>query len=311
MEENTISINKSTIPETVFGIRKYSYFSQLIIWIGLFSTFFFIAQILSGLLMVMIYGTAISELTSIIKGNGNLNGLRIAQMIATVVSFLVPAIIFGRLKDKSAIRYSQANVFFPLVGLLLIPIILYTFYPVLNLSFFVNKVSPWSNWMNGSQKEYNTLVQAFLNDKSLFVLILNLITVALLPAICEEWIFRGTLQKFLSEKINIHLAILLTSVVFSLIHFDFAAFLPRIILSILLGYIFYFSGSLWSSIFLHAVNNGAQVLLVYCNYSGIYKSDVENPEMPTVLQLVVYTLIFYVSICVFYYFCKQKKRLPL
>ncbi len=311
MSENNLnsSFNKPTTE--IYGINKYSYFSQLLIWIGLFSTFFLIAQLISGLIMVLFYGTEISDLTNIVEGNGNLNGLRLAQMIATVISFLVPAIIFSRLKKKPASSYSGANVFFPLIGLILIPFILYFFYPILNLSFFVNKVSPWSNWMNGSQIEYKAIVEGLLNNKSMFVFFLNFITIAILPAICEEWIFRGTLQKFLSEKINIHLAILITSLVFSLIHFDFEAFLPRIILSILLGYVFYFSGSLWSSIFLHVVNNGAQVILMYCNYTGIYKSDTENPEMPKTWELAVYTLVFYVLMCVFYYFCKKKKRVTL
>ncbi|MBK6275356.1 MAG: CPBP family intramembrane metalloprotease [Saprospirales bacterium] len=189
----------------------------------------------------------------------------------------------------------------------MIPFILYTFYPIINLSFFVNKISPWNNWMSGSQEEYKIVVEGLLKDKSIFVFILNFITIAILPAICEEWIFRGTLQKFFAEKMNIHLAIFFASVVFSLIHFEFSGFLPRIILGMLLGYVFYISGSLWASIFLHAVNNGAQVILMYCNNTGIYKSDMDNPEMPKNWELFVYTLVFYALMSIFYYFCKRKK----
>ena len=161
--------------------------------------------------------------------------------------------------------------------------------------------------MSGSQEEYKIVVEGLLKDKSIFVFILNFITIAILPAICEEWIFRGTLQKFFAEKMNIHIAIFFASVVFSLIHFEFSGFLPRIILGMLLGYVFYISGSLWASIFLHAVNNGAQVILMYCNNTGIYKSDMDNPEMPKNWELFVYTLVFYALISIFYYFCKRKK----
>jgi membrane protease YdiL (CAAX protease family) len=311
MPENILDNNFNKPTTEIYGINKYSYFSQVLIWFGLFSSFFLIAQLISGLIMVSYYGTAISNLTNIIKENGNLNGLRIAQMIATVISFLVPAIIFSKLKKNAPSSYSGATVFFPLIGIILIPFILYTFYPILNLSFFVNKISPWNNWMSSSQQEYKIVVEGLLKDKSVFIFLLNLITIAILPAICEEWIFRGTLQKILSEKINIHLAIFFTSIVFSLIHFDFAAFLPRIILSLLLGYVFYFSGSLWASIFLHAVNNGAQVILMYCNNTGIYKSDVDNPEMPKTWELIVYSLAFYVLMSIFYYFCNKKKRVTL
>ena len=295
----------------MYGINKYGYFSQFLAWIGVFSGCFLIAQLLSGLFMVICYGSNISDLTNIVEGNGNLNGLRFAQMIATVVGFLVPALIFSKLKEYPILSYSNANKNFPLIGILLIPLIIYTFYPIINLSFFVNKISPWNNWMSGSQEEYKIVVEGLLKDKSVFIFLLNFITIAILPAICEEWIFRGTLQKFFAEKINIHLAIFFAAVFFSLIHFEFSGFLPRIILGMLLGYVFYISGSLWASIFLHAVNNGAQVILMYCNNTGIYKSDMDNPEMPKNWELVVYTFAFYALMSVFYYFCNKKKRVTL
>lgn len=307
MPENILDNNFNKPITEMYGINKYGYFSQFLAWLGVFSACFLIAQLLSGLFMVICYGSNISDLTNIVKGNGNLNGLRFAQMIATVFGFLVPALIFSKLKEKPMLSYSNANNFFPIIGILLIPFILYTFYPIINLSFFVNKISPWNNWMSGSQEEYKIVVEGLLKDKSIFVFILNFITIAILPAICEEWIFRGTLQKFFAEKLNIHLAIFFASVVFSLIHFEFSGFLPRIILGMLLGYVFYISGSLWASIFLHAVNNGAQVILMYCNNTGIYKSDMDNPEMPKNWELFVYTLVFYALISIFYYFCKRKK----
>jgi uncharacterized membrane protein (Fun14 family) len=85
----------------------------------------------------------------------------------------------------------------------------------------------------------------------------------------------------------------LAALFFSLIHFEFSGFLPRVILGMFLGYLFYYSGSLWTSIFAHLVNNGAQVVFIYLNNKGIYKMDVENPEMPQVWELIVYTL----SVC--------------
>jgi hypothetical protein len=307
MQENRLDSNFNKPITELYGINKYGYFSQLLAWIGVFSACFLVAQLLSGLLMVAFYGSSISDLTNIVKGNGNLNGLRFAQMVATSAGFLLPALIFSKLKAIQILSYSNADKSFAIIGFLLLPLILYAFYPIINLSFFVNKVMPWNNWMSGSQEEYKTVVEGLLKDKSVFVFVLNFITIAVLPAICEEWIFRGTLQKFFAEQMNIHLAIFLAAVIFSLIHFEFSGFLPRIVLGMLLGYIFYFSGSLWANIFLHAVNNGAQVVLMYCNNTGIYKSDMDNPEMPKTWELVLYTLAFFVLMYVFDYFCKKKK----
>lgn len=311
MPENILDsdFNKSTTE--LYGINKYSYFSQLLVWIGVFCACFLVAQIISGLVLVIFYGAKITDMTSLVSGNENLNGLRLAQMVATVGGFFMPALIFSKLKKIQILSYSNADKVFPIIGLLLIPAIVYTFYPIINLSFFINKVSPWNNWMSSSQEEYKIVVDALMKDKTVFVFILNFITIAILPAICEEWIFRGTLQKFFAEKMNVHLAIFFASVVFSLIHFEFSGFLPRIILGMLLGYVFYISGSLWASIFLHAVNNGTQVVLMYLNNAGIYKSDMDNPEMPKTWELIVYTIVFSMLMYAFYYFCKKKKSVTL
>ncbi|MBK6275355.1 MAG: hypothetical protein IPF58_11995 [Saprospirales bacterium] len=94
MPENILDNNFNKPITEMYGINKYGYFSQFLAWLGVFSACFLIAQLLSGLFMVICYGSNISDLTNIVKGNGNLNGLRFAQMIATVFGFLVPALIF-------------------------------------------------------------------------------------------------------------------------------------------------------------------------------------------------------------------------
>ena len=107
---------------------------------------------------------------------------------------------------------------------------------------------------------------------------------------------------------NIHIAGLLSSVVFSLIHFDFSGFLPRILLGMFLGYLFYYSGSLWTSIFAHALNNGSQVIFMYLNNKGIYKIDVDNPEMPAIWEILTYSVVFIVLWMIFYHFSQKNKK---
>ncbi len=94
--------------------------------------------------------------------------------------------------------------------------------------------------------------------------ILNLIALAIMPAICEEMFFRGVLQKNLVSMMkNKHIAILLTAFVFSAIHMQFSGLLPRFVLGAVLGYLFYTSGSLWTSIVAHATNNALVVSAAY------------------------------------------------
>ncbi len=279
---------------------------QLFIWIGIFFCCFILAQTISSLIILSHYKQA--PLEAIISDTGDLNVLRVAQMLASVLGFLLPALLFSRLKSKSIVAYSNADKGFHPLYLLLIPALIFTFYPVIDVSFYVNKMMPWNNWMKDSQKEYKAIVDALLADKSSLVFVLNFMTVAVLPAICEEWIFRGTLQKFLSERLNIHLAVLLSSVLFSLVHAEFSGFLPRIILGMLLGYLFYYTGSLWANVFAHLVNNGTQVVLMYLNNMGIYKTDLDNPEMPQLWEFILYTAGFIGLWYLFYRFSQRNKK---
>ena len=166
----------------------------------------------------------------------------------------------------------------------------------------------WSDWLKDLQTEYKYITENMLNNSTILNLILCFITVAILPAVCEEFLFRGTLQKLFNEKLNIHIAVILSSIIFSLVHFDFSGFLPRIALGMFLGYLFYYSGSLWTSIFAHIVNNGSQVIFMYLNNAGIYKMDVENPEMPKAWELIVYTVAFTGLWYLFYHFAQKRKN---
>lgn len=288
------------------GINNYSFYAQLFIWIGIFAGCFFLAQMVSGVIILLHYKSA--DIKQIASNPADLNALRYAQMLATLFSFLLPALIFSKLKDSPITKYSNANVGLSPVFIILVPFLLIAFYPLINLSFFVNKMMFWNDWFKEYQGDYKNIVEGLLKDQSIFVFILNILTVAVLPAICEEWIFRGTLQKLLSEKLNIHVAVFIAAFFFSLIHFEFSGFLPRVILGMFLGYLFYYSGSLWTSIFAHVVNNGAQVVFMYLNNTGVYKMDIENPEMPKAWELIVYTFAFAGLWYLFYHFAQKRKN---
>ena len=117
--------------------------------------------------------------------------------------------------------------------------------------------------------------EKMLNVNTIGGLLLNLVIIALIPAIGEEMTFRGVLQQSLTRKMNPHIAIILSAAIFSFFHFQFYGFLPRMFLGVLLGYMFYITGSLWTSILMHFVNNGSAVALYYLGNKGIIE-DAEH-----------------------------------
>ncbi len=307
MEESKIDTEAYNPRDLAIGINRYNFSTQLLIWSGIFFTCFIIAQLLSGVIILMYYKSA--DISSIAAHPQDMNCLRVAQMLASFFGFLLPAIIFSRMKDGRSFRYAKADNLFHPVLFVVIPLLVLTIYPLINVSFFINKWMPWNNWMQGSQGEYKAIVDALLADKSFGVFMLNFLTIAAVPAICEEWIFRGTLQRLFTEKLNIHLAVFIASLFFSFIHFEFSGFLPRLILGLLLGYVYYYTQSLWASIYVHLVNNGAQVIIMYLNAVGIYKTDIDNPEMPDVWEFIAYSIGFVLLSYAFFYFVRRRKML--
>jgi membrane protease YdiL (CAAX protease family) len=90
----------------------------------------------------------------------------------------------------------------------------------------------------------------------------TLITVALLPAICEEFAFRGIIQPLTARWTNnIHAGVWMGAFLFSAIHLQFQGFLPRMIIGAGLGYLVVFSGSLWPAIAAHFFNNAGAIVM--------------------------------------------------
>ena len=95
-------------------------------------------------------------------------------------------------------------------------------------------------------------------------LLLNLLTVGVVAALGEELVFRGIVQQQMNKFVqNPILSIWITAIIFSAIHMQFVGFLPRMILGAGLGYLFYWSRSLWLPILVHFLFNSLQVVAYY------------------------------------------------
>ena len=134
----------------------------------------------------------------------------------------------------------------------------------------------------------NVIIEKMLNVNNISGLIINLIMIAALAAIGEELLFRSILQSSLIRVCkNAHIGIFITSAIFSFIHFEFYGFLPRLVLGLLLGYMFFYSRSIWVPMIMHFVNNGTAVVLYYLNNKGITNIDVETFGQTKVLPLIL------------------------
>ena len=127
--------------------------------------------------------------------------------------------------------------------------------------------------MRQMEEQAKVLTERFLQTSSVGMMVANLFVMALLPAVCEEMMFRGWLQRVLGKSVNYHTAIWVSAFVFSAIHFQFYGFIPRMLIGAALGYLYHYTGSLWASILAHFVNNAAAVVFAFLSYNGYTNID--------------------------------------
>ena len=79
--------------------------------------------------------------------------------------------------------------------------------------------------------------------------------IALTPGICEEVLFRGLAFRPIEKGLGPKKAIIITALLFAIMHLDVVRLLPTFLLGLVFGTIAYASGSIWPVIFLHIANN--------------------------------------------------------
>jgi membrane protease YdiL (CAAX protease family) len=164
-----------------------------------------------------------------------------------------------------------------------------------------NMMISFPEWLLQFDINSEAIVIAFLKMDTIWDLFYTILVVAIVPAIGEELLFRGYLQQKLGNWLsNPHTAILITALLFSAIHFDIQGMIPRFALGVLLGYLFYWSNSLWLPILAHFVNNAQAVIFSYPlfkvdigGWSPISELESVNP-MLAVLSLASVSLLLYI-----------------
>jgi membrane protease YdiL (CAAX protease family) len=122
------------------------------------------------------------------------------------------------------------------------------------------------NWMKAREEEAASQVQFLAARHTVKELLLNLFFIAVLAGVGEELFFRGVLQRLLIRMTKSPWAgIVVTAFLFSAFHLQFFGFFPRFVLGILLGVMYWYSGSLWVSILAHFFYDALIITIIYAN----------------------------------------------
>ena len=262
-----------------------------------------IASFLSVAISSLVFGISLQQLPTLAANPTQPNALavlQISQLLSAIGIFLFPPLMLMRLRGIPVFQ-GLAMQRIPSAYLFLLSMLLmWVQLPIINQLaqfnqqlIFPEALASIGDWMRAQEDQAAKLTELFLTMPRLGDFFLSLLIMAFIPALGEELLFRSTLQPLIAKWLGKpHLAIWITAFVFSFIHFQFFGFLPRFLIGAFLGYLFYWSGSIWYSVAAHFANNGLAVLGYYLQQHQLSKVTTDDVGAgPDALVHVVIALL--------------------
>ncbi|MCC7401005.1 MAG: CPBP family intramembrane metalloprotease [Chitinophagaceae bacterium] len=230
------------------------------------------ALLVAGMLSIPVWtamtGTGMDKMTAEMNNPAYAHAYQVIQVITAVVGFFLPAILVAFLLNRKPMKLigfsgtpSRLQFFVALL------IVFFGLFASAGFSYFNSHLPVPADWkihFDKLEDEYNSGVESIISLNSFSQFLFALFMLAVLPAICEETLFRGGLQNFLTRSTKKPwLSIIIVSIIFSLAHFSYYGFLSRLFLGIMLGLLYQYSGKIWINIFGHFLNNGIAITVLY------------------------------------------------
>ncbi len=208
------------------------------------------------------------------------------------ISFLLFPLIYFRLVPRAAVGLLPLtrNLKWQALGLALLalalsmPLILWIW--ELNQSFKLG--GALGEQLRALTELYERQVELLTSFPTVGHFLIGAFVIALIPAVGEELMFRGLIQRGLTKYWHPQVAIWVTAIIFSAVHLDFAGFFPRLLLGAFFGYLLLWSGNILFPMAAHFLNNFLSLLIAYLAPESI----LNDPQAPVGQGTVIWVPLF-------------------
>lgn len=281
-------------------------------FLGLFGGFF-LYQILGGALHLLIFGADITSAPA--------NGVRLITMAGQILFILLPALVLSKMVYEDVteiIRFHKPEwmeiMLFSIGIIILTPLLQYFLYIQNYLIVEWSKISPFINSLKSLFDSLNEMVESaysyLLGTDNVFEAMLVVLVVAIVPAVAEEVMFRGYIQRSLEFKMKPVWAALITAVFFGLFHFNLYGLIPLIALGFYFGFAAYMSNSIFIPFFLHFLNNFSAVMIFFIVGDEELLKSAPAPDIDfgsMVLMFIIFFVLFLGTIGIIKRYYYQKR----
>jgi membrane protease YdiL (CAAX protease family) len=269
----------------------------LFILIGMMGAGAMVGSLLSAMVWKGMTGQTIEQMQLSMNDPAYANAVRVVQTLLSACMFLLPPIITARMIQRNPFDYLLWKGKISLKTLLSTVLVMVTTLVVASQLSVIMESIPLSDnmrlYFREMEDKYMQQIEVMSQMKGIPDLLLSLLVMAAFPAIVEEAFFRGGFQNMMYRSTkNIWVSVVITSLLFSAIHFSFYGFLSRVALSLVLGFLYAYSSNLWIPILAHFVNNAIAVGQVYYLRST-GQSVVDNIDDKFPLPVVLSAIVFF------------------
>lgn len=264
---------------------------QLAVFIVLTLGIFMTVGAFGAALVAKMNGVSLTDVQKIMGGELKSSAARNIfagmQIVQFVTLFLIPVLLFAFWADpRQPLKFTgfkkpwSAKYYGWAVLLLLVSLC------ASGLMGLINEAIPLPESLTKLEAKQGDAIKAMVVSTTIPELFQSIFLVGLLPAVGEELFFRGAVQRILIQLTKSPWAgIIITALLFSAIHLQFAGFLPRMFLGVVLGAIYWYSGSLWPSILFHFLFNTFGVLMAHFNPDQLNKPEMIEASKYSIIAL--------------------------
>lgn len=248
---------------------------------------FLVVQLLAAVLAIPIFG--FDQVLNMVSGldfedPASVRLLKYLQVWQSAGLFIFPSLIVAWLFQEDWASYLELRGYPSMAAVIMVLLLTFVMNPFINFTGEINSrmhfpewLSGVETWMRNAEDTAEKLTRVFLKVDHVPGLLFNLFMIAVLPALGEELLFRGVIQKLFSRMTgNHHWGIWLSAALFSALHMQFYGFIPRMLLGGVFGYMLVWSHTLWLPVAAHFFNNAAAVILLYLIDKGKITPAIEE-----------------------------------
>lgn len=200
-----------------------------------------------------------------------------ANTIGQVFGLLIPGLLFARwhsstvrafIRLRSTSGYHLLWASIGLIGLI----------PLVHFSAGLFDSLPWPQWVRTLEDGQMALIEQILTQD--FSLVFAISMLALTPAICEEVLFRGFIQRQAERSLGAWGGILFSGIIFGFYHLRLTQAIPLSLLGIFMAWLTWQTRSLWPAILVHFINNAFAAVLGKMASASDSPSDLDDFTFP-------------------------------